>query len=75
MLDTMTKVMIHERIIDKLGFIKIKIKIKNTFNSVKEPEPDQEFVVKLKAVLNDSESDISSFTITLHKDYNVWIKI
>lgn len=52
-----------------------KIKIKNTFNSVKEPEPDQEFVVKLKAVLNDSESDISSFTITLHKDYNVWIKI
>ena len=24
MLDTMTKVMIHERIIDKLGFIKIK---------------------------------------------------
>ena len=52
-----------------------KIRIKNTFNSAKEPEPDQEIVVKLKAVLNDSESDISTFTITLHKDYNVWIKI
>ena len=52
-----------------------KIKIKNTFNSVKEPEPDQEFVVKLKAVLNNSESDVSSFTVILHKDYNVWIKI
>ena len=52
-----------------------KIRIKNTFNSAKEPEPDQEIVVKLKAVLNDSENDISTFTITLHKDYNVWIKI
>ena len=52
-----------------------KVRIKNTFNSAKEPEPNQEIVVKLKAVLNDSESDISTFTITLHKDYNVWIKI
>ena len=52
-----------------------KIRIKNSFNPVREPEPDQEIVVKLKAVLNDSESDISNFTIILHKDYNVWIKI
>ena len=52
-----------------------KIKIKNTFNSKKEEEADQKFVVKLKAVLNDSESDVSSFTIILHKDYRVWIQI
>lgn len=52
-----------------------KIRIKNTFNSIKEPEPDQEVIVKLKAVLDNAESDISSFTVILHKDYNVWIKI
>lgn len=52
-----------------------KVRIKNTFNSKKEEEPDQEFVIKLKAVLNDSESDVSSFTVILHKDYRVWIQI
>lgn len=44
-----------------------KIRIKNTFHPNKEEEEDQECVVKLKAVLNDSESDISTFTIILHK--------
>lgn len=52
-----------------------KIRIKNTFNSKKEEEPDQEFVIKLKAVLNDAESDVSTFTLLLHKDYKVWIQI
>lgn len=52
-----------------------KVRIKNTFKPVKEPEPDQEFVIKLKAVLNDAESEISTFTVTLHKDYKVWIQI
>lgn len=52
-----------------------KVRIKNTFNSVKEEEDDQEYIVKLKAVLNDSESDVSSFTIILHKDYRVWPQI
>lgn len=52
-----------------------KIRIKNTFKPIKEPEPDQEFVIKLKAVLDDAESDISTFTVVLHKDYKVWIQI
>lgn len=52
-----------------------KVRIKNTFKPVKEPEPDQEFVIKLKAVLDDAESDISAFTVKLHKDYKVWIQI
>lgn len=52
-----------------------KIRIKNSFKPIKEPEPDQEFVIRLKAVLNDAESDISTFTVILHKDYNVWIQI
>lgn len=52
-----------------------KIRIKNTFKPVKEPEPDQEFIIKLKAVLNDAESEVSTFTLILHKDYNVWIQI
>lgn len=52
-----------------------KVRIKNSFKPIKEPEPDQEFTIKLKAVLNDSESDVSTFTVTLHKDYNVWIQI
>lgn len=52
-----------------------KVRIKNTFNSNKEDEDDQEYVVKLKAVLDDSESDVSSFTIVLHKDCRHWIQI
>ena len=52
-----------------------KIRIKNSFNPIREPEPDQEIVIKLKAVLNDSESEVRSFTLKLHKDYMVWIKI
>lgn len=52
-----------------------KIRIKNTFNSAKEEEDDQEYIVKLKAVLDDAESDVSSFTVILHKDYKVWIQI
>ena len=52
-----------------------KVRIKNTFKPIKESEPDQEFVIKLKAVLDDAESDISTFTVVLHKDYKVWIQI
>jgi len=44
-----------------------KIKIRNTFHPNKEKEEDQECIVKLKAVLNDSESDVSTFTVILHK--------
>lgn len=52
-----------------------KIKIKNTFAPAKEPEPDQEYQVCLKAVLGDAESAVSTFTVVLHKDYKTWIKI
>lgn len=52
-----------------------KVRIKNTFNSVKEPEPDQEAVIRLKAVLNDVESEISSYTIIMHKDYKNIVQI
>ena len=52
-----------------------KIRIKNKFNAAKEPEPDQNVTVKLKAFLNGSESDVNTFIVILHKDYNVWIKI
>lgn len=43
------------------------IRIKNAFHPNREEEEDQKCVVKLKAVLNDSESDISTFTVILHK--------
>ena len=44
-----------------------KVRIKNTFHPNKEKEEDQECIVKLKAVLNDAESDVSTFTVILHK--------
>lgn len=43
------------------------IRIKNAFHPNREEEEDQKCVVKLKAVLNDSESDISTFIVILHK--------
>lgn len=49
-----------------------KITIQNTFNHKKVPENDQELVVKLKAVLNGAESNVSNFTVILHKDYGNW---
>lgn len=52
-----------------------KVKIKNSFKPVKVEEPDQEIVIKLKAVLNGAESDVSTFNLILHKDYKVWIQI
>ena len=52
-----------------------KIRIKNSFSSVKEEDPDQEIVVKLKAVLDDAESDVRSFQVILHKDYKNYIQI
>ena len=51
-----------------------KIKIKNSFSTEKEEEKDQECVVKLKAVLDDSESDVSTFIVILHKEKG-YIKI
>ena len=51
------------------------ISIKNRFKPERTSEPDQELVVKLKATLNGDESDISTFTLILHKDYKTWIQI
>lgn len=45
-----------------------KIKIKHSFHHNKEKEDDQEYIVKLKAIHNDSESDVRDFTVILHKD-------
>ncbi len=53
----------------------IGMKLKNNFNSQREPEPDQTVIVKLKAVLNGVASGINTFTLTFHKDYKSWIKI
>ena len=49
-----------------------KISLKNTFNTTKVPEPDQEVVINLKAVSNDAESDIIAFNIILHKNYKLF---
>ena len=53
----------------------IGMKLKNNFNSQRKPESDQTLVVKLKAVLNGISSEINTFTLTFHKDYESWIKI
>ena len=52
-----------------------KIRIKNSFLAKKVEEDDQEIVVRLKAVLDGAESDISTFTVILHKDFKSWIQI
>ena len=59
----------------KLKGSQIGIRLRNNFNSLKEPEPDQTVNVKLKAILNGVVSDVNTFTLTFHKDYKVWIKI
>lgn len=51
------------------------ISIRNRFKPERTSEPDQELTVKLKVTLNGDESDISTFTLTLHKDYKTWIQI
>ncbi len=51
------------------------MKLKNSFNSQREPEDDQTLVVKLRAVLNGVASEINVFSLTFHKDYKSWIKI
>lgn len=51
------------------------MKLKNNFNSQREPEDDQTLVVKLRAVLNGVASEINVFSLTFHKDYKSWIKI
>lgn len=51
------------------------IAVKNSFNSIKESEKDQFITIKLKAILDGKESDVSTFTITLHKDFTKWTGI
>ena len=51
------------------------ITIRNNFRPEKTPEPDQSVEVKLKAVLNGIESDITTFTLILHKESGKWIRI
>jgi hypothetical protein len=46
--------------------------IDNKFNTKKTPEDDQTVEIKLKAVLNGTSSDVSTFWVTLHKDYKAW---
>ena len=43
------------------------IRIKNAFHPNRDEEEDQKCVVKLKAVLDGTESEISTFTVILHK--------
>ena len=51
------------------------ITIRNNFRPEKMPEPDQSVEVKLKAVLDGIESDITTFTLILHKESSKWIRI
>lgn len=51
------------------------ISINNNFTTKKEPEPDKKLVIKLKSILNGVSSEVKTFSITLHKDYNSWIGI
>lgn len=51
------------------------ISIRTRFKPERISEPDQEIVVKLKAILNGDESDVSTFTLVLRKDYKTWIQI
>lgn len=51
------------------------ISIRNKFKPERIPEPDQNMVVMLKAILNGDESDVNTLTLKLHKDYKTWIQI
>lgn len=46
--------------------------VDNKFNTMKVKENDQTVEIKLKAVLNGISSEVSTFTVTLHKDYKAW---
>lgn len=46
--------------------------IENGFNKKKVEEPDKTITVKLKAVADGVSSEISTYTVTLHKDYVSW---
>lgn len=45
------------------------IVVNNRFNRKKVPEDDQIITIKLMAVLNGVESEVTTSTVTLHKDY------
>lgn len=50
-----------------------KIVLENGFSKKKVPELDQQVTIHLKAVLADgTSSEVSVFTVTLHKDYKEW---
>lgn len=48
------------------------IVMENGFNKQKAPEPDKTVTIKLKAVADGVSSEVSTYTITMHKDYKVW---
>lgn len=49
-----------------------KLVVSNNFNKKKVPENDQELTIMLKAVMKGISSDVSTFVVTLHKDYKEW---
>lgn len=49
-----------------------KLVVSNNFNKKKVPENDQELTIMLKAVMKGVSSDVSTFVVTLHKDYKEW---
>ena len=51
---------------------KSQIVLDNGFNKQRTKESDKTVVIKLKAVANGVSSEVTSFTITLHKDYEAW---
>lgn len=49
-----------------------QIVLENGFHKHKAPEPDKKVVIKLKSIVNGVSSEEVSFTITMHKDCQVW---
>ena len=49
------------------------ILVNNGFNRKRVEEMDQILNIKLKAVLDGVESEVKTFTVTLHKDYRSWL--
>lgn len=48
------------------------IVMENDFHKHKAPEPDKTVTIKLKAVADGISSEVSTYTITMHKDCRVW---
>lgn len=48
------------------------IPLESGFTKTKAPEPDKSVVIRLKALFDGKESEVVSYTVTLHKDFKDW---